>query len=76
MSILPLRAAGRQCPAPCPTPADARLIAAHAAISAMTPAELAALILCETNGQAARRPALRLAAVRLAGLAQGIEVAQ
>jgi len=42
----------------------------------MTPAELAALILCETNGQAARRPALRLAAVRLAGLAQGIEVAQ
>jgi len=59
-----------------PNDADVLLVAAHAAISAMTPAELAALILCETHGEAARRPALRLAVVRLAGLAQGIEVAR
>ena len=59
-----------------PHDADVLLVAAHAAIRAMTPAELAALILCETRGEAARRPALRLAVVRLAGLAQGIEVAR
>jgi len=59
-----------------PHDADALLVAAHAAIRAMTPAELAALILCQTNGEARTRPALRLAAVRLAGLAQGSEVAR
>jgi len=55
-----------------PRDADVLLVAAHAAISAMTPAELAALILHETHGEAIRRPALRLAAVRLAMIGTGV----
>jgi hypothetical protein len=72
MGSLPPGRRGVNAPVRLPNNADVLLVAAHAMINSMSAPELAALILHETHGEAIARPALRLAAVRLAMFGAGV----